>query len=81
MKAFKEQVGHLEPADIEPSHIAEIKDGLGATPAKANAMIRAIAARYKWGRLRGFVQGNPANGIDKLKIGEHRPWPQWGHGN
>jgi integrase len=77
MKTVKAQIGHLEPADITPAHIAEIRDGLGATPAKANAMIRAIAALYKWGRQRGFAQNNPASGIDKLKIGEHRPWPQW----
>jgi len=77
MGTLKKDIGHFEPSDIGPAHIAAIRDGLGATPAKANAMIRAIAALYKWGRQRGFASDNPANGIDKLKIGEHRPWPTW----
>jgi len=77
MKFATEKFGALEPDDLEPRHIAELRDGWGKTPAAANAMIRAIQALYKWGRERGLAKANPADKISKLKIGEYEPWPQW----
>jgi integrase len=77
MATINATLGAMEPIDLGPSQVAAIRDGLGDTPGKANAMIRAIAALYKWGRQRGFAKDNPAAGIDKLKIGEYEPWPQW----
>lgn len=77
LRDFKTDFGALEPNDLPPSEIAAMRDGLGGTPAKANAVIRSIAALYAWGRERGFAKANPAADIKKLKIGEHRPWPAW----
>lgn len=77
MRVLDETLGAMEPIDLGPAQVAAIRDGLGNTPAKANAMVRAIAALYKWGRQRGFAKDNPASGIDKLKIGEYQPWPLW----
>lgn len=77
MRECKAMLGHFDPNSIMPSHIAAIRDQNGDTPAKANAIIRAIAALYAWGREAGHAIGNPANGIKKLKIGEWQPWPEW----
>lgn len=63
--------------DLRPHHIAEMRDCLGDTPAKANATMRAIGALYTWGRERGLCRDNPALGLSKLKIGEYAPWPRW----
>jgi hypothetical protein len=73
----RKHLGRFEPDALGPAEIAAIRDQLGSTPAKANATVKAIAALYSWGRERGFARHNPADGIRKLKVGEHQPWPQW----
>jgi len=79
MGTLKVEMREFDPDDLLPEHIAGFRDAMGETPAKANAYIRAIAALYKWGRERGFARHNPADGITKLKIGAHKPWPQWAY--
>ena len=77
MAALRKAIGRFEPDAVKPKDVAEFRDALGATPAKANAYVRSIAALYLWGRERGFANANPAEGISKLKIGEYQPWPAW----
>jgi integrase len=77
MRTLAEAIGEHEPGELLPVHVAEFRDALGETPAKANAYVRAIAALYRWGRERGFASSNPAEAITKLAIGTHEPWPQW----
>jgi integrase len=73
----RQHLGHFDAEEIQPAVIAAIRDQFGTTPAKANAYVKAIAALFAWGRERGFSRDNPADGISKLKVGEHQPWPQW----
>jgi integrase len=77
MATIDNALGHLEPRDLGPSHVAAIRDQYGDRPATANAMVAAIASLYRWGRERGFAGDNPAARITKLKIGEYQPWPAW----
>lgn len=77
LKHFGAALGNTDPDSLAPAEVAAIRDGLGNAPAAANAMVRAIAALYAWGRERGFAKSNPAADISKLKIGEHRAWPAW----
>jgi integrase len=77
MNDCRANLGKFQPDALGPAEIAAIRDKYGATPAKANAMVKAIAALYAWGRERGFTRNNPADGIRKLKVGEHQPWPAW----
>lgn len=77
MAECAEHLGRFEPDALGPAEIAAIRDRFGKTPAKANAIVKAIAALYAWGRERGFARHNPAEGIRKLKMGEHQPWPAW----
>ncbi|MBA3752660.1 MAG: hypothetical protein H0X01_00595 [Nitrospira sp.] len=74
---LRSALASYNPDDLQPKDVAEFRDTMGDTPAKANAYIRAIAALYSWGRERGFAKYNPADDITKLKIGEHPPWPIW----
>lgn len=77
MKALKLALADFEPDDLQPKDVAQFRDALGDTPAKANAYMKAIAALYKWGRELGHAKTNPARDISKLKIGEYQPWPKW----
>jgi integrase len=77
MASLRELLASEQADDLKPHHIAQMRDGMGDTPAKANAYMRAIGALYDWGRERGLCSGNPALGLKKLKVGEYQPWPQW----
>lgn len=70
-------LGDDEAEDLRASHVAELRDTMGETPAKANAFVKFVAAIYAWGRERDFADHNPADRIRKLKIGEYKAWPQW----
>lgn len=77
MKNLRAAIGQFEPDAVRPADIAEMRDAMGDTPAKANAYVKSISALYKFGRERGFATNNPAVGIEKLAIGEYPPWPLW----
>lgn len=77
MGAVRQALLQDDARDVEPSDIAQMRDAMGETPAKANAYVKSIAALYAWGCEAGFAKTNPAVGISKLKIGEHPPWPEW----
>ena len=65
--------------DIQIRDVLEMRDGLAATPGKANTLVRTMSCAYAWGMGRGLVKTNPANfqaaNVKALKIGEHEPWP------
>ncbi|MCB7127928.1 MAG: tyrosine-type recombinase/integrase [Candidatus Brocadiales bacterium] len=72
--------GPHRAADITMKLVLEARDGLTATPAKANALMKQIRIIYGWGMPRGMVDHNPANfrgtSIKALRIGSHDPWPE-----
>lgn len=77
MREVRDHLGKFTPDALGPSEVASLRDQLGKTPAKANAMVKAIAALYRWGRELGHARQNPAERIRLLKTGEHQPWPDW----
>ena len=77
LREFQTEMADLHPDELKPFHLARLRDNMAATPAKANATLKAIGALYSWGRETGWAtQGNPATGLGKLGIGEHAPWTQ-----
>jgi integrase len=64
-------------ADLLPSDMAIAVDELADTPAAANMLLAVTGALYTWARQRGLVpQGcDPVKGVERLKGGEHMPWP------
>ena len=61
----------MHPDDLQPQHLARLRDNMAETPAKANSMLKAIGALYSWGRETGWTrQANPATGISMLELGE-----------
>jgi integrase len=77
LREFQAELGHINPDDLKSHHLARVRDAMADTPAKANKALKVVGALYSWGRETGWVMGaNPANGIPKLEVGEHKPWPQ-----
>lgn len=77
LREFQAELGTLLPDNLKPFHLARLRDNMAETPAKANKTLKVIGALYSWGREQGWVLGaNPANGLEKLVVGEHQPWPQ-----
>lgn len=77
MALLRKRMLAFDAGDMEPHHVAEMRDDMGHTPAKANAFIKAISSLYQWGCERGFARENPAVKITKLEIGEYKPWTPW----
>lgn len=51
---------------IPQEKLIEMKDGMAATPAQADAFIEAVAVMYDWAMKRKHVRSNPARGIEKV---------------
>lgn len=77
LEIARSMYGCLDPREIMPFNLAEIRDEFGSeTPAKANALVAAIGAMYAWGIERNWADSNPADKVTRLKGGEYQPWPQ-----
>jgi len=48
---------------IPQEKLIEMQDGMGATPAQADAFIEAVGVMYDWAIDRKYVKTNPARGI------------------
>lgn len=61
---------------IPREKLIEMQDGMGATPAQADAFIEAAAVMYDWAVERKHVAANPARGIKSVyEKGEGaKPW-------
>jgi integrase len=53
---------------IPQEKLLEMQDGMGATPAQADAFIEAVGVMYAWAAERKYVQTNPARGIKTVYI-------------
>lgn len=53
---------------IPQEKLLEMHDGMGSTPAQADAFIEAVAVMYDWSIERKHVQTNPARGIKSVYI-------------
>jgi integrase len=75
---FRRRFGDLEPKDIDPHHLAALRDSFGNTASKADHYVAVCRAIYAWGVERGHARTNPAIGISTIaKIVPYEPWPQW----
>lgn len=77
MGQIARRLGHAPAADLEPSDVREIRDGMADRPGAANQWIAALGALYKWGRQRGYVSNEPTKDIVRFKKTPHEEWPVW----
>lgn len=68
-------VRDLDVKGIRPVHIHELRDGLAATPGKANNWLNVLKLMLTYATERDWRADNPASDIAPLPIGEHEPWP------
>jgi len=66
--------GDKPVASLAARHIEKWQDELVDTPGKANNMLSCVKKVLAFGVRRGYRSDNPALGISKLKLGEHRSW-------
>lgn len=61
---------------IPQEKLLEMQDGMGATPAQADAFIEAVGVMYDWAIERKYLQNNPARGIKSIYVkGDGaKPW-------
>ncbi|TPN26587.1 integrase [Mesorhizobium sp. B2-3-3] len=61
---------------IPQEKLIEMHDGMGATPAQADAFIEAVGVMYDWAIKRKYLKTNPARGIDPVytKGDGAQPW-------
>ncbi|MBR9779823.1 MAG: tyrosine-type recombinase/integrase [Rhodospirillales bacterium] len=62
--------------DMPTFEIVKAHEALATTPGKADNMLKAVRAMYKWSCLRGITRVNPATGVSRFNInrGGARPW-------
>ncbi len=69
--------GDKLPAEITPRAVHAFHQKMLATPAQANATVRTLQALFKFGRLSGWVDHNPA---DRMALHQSKPrgmiWPR-----
>ena len=74
---FRNSLGFAEADEVEPKHIAEIRDNYGS-PSAADHYVAVIRAVYSWGIERGFARINPAADVSKIStVKPYEPWEQW----
>lgn len=49
--------------EVKPANVRRLIDSMRATPAYANAVARVLQAAFKFGRLHGWVEHNPATNM------------------
>ena len=75
---LEETAGHIDPATLKPAHIYEMRDALREKPTDANRKIGALSTLLSYGVRLGWMDRNPADGVEKLKglRPPREPWPE-----
>lgn len=77
---FRNAEGRSWPLSIiTAEHVVALRDKFADKPGKANAVLKAIGALYKWASRPGrrYVKESIVEGVDAIDMGEHEPWPLW----
>jgi integrase len=64
---------------ITAEQVIALRDKYADKPGTANAIMKALGALYKWAGKPGrrYVKESIVEGVDRLEMGEHEPWPEW----
>lgn len=78
LRKIEDEMGDGPADDIEPKDVSLLMDKMGDRPAAANLVMAVTGALYKWARQRQHVPQscNPTRDIERLEVGEHKPWPE-----
>ncbi|MEA1015574.1 hypothetical protein [Sphingosinicella sp. LY1275] len=70
-----EEHGHRSVKGWRPVHVRKMVDAMQETPGKANNWLTVLKTLMNYAAENDWRGDNPAAGIKRLKIGEHKPWP------
>lgn len=63
-------------AEITPADVQLLFDGMADKPGAANLCLAVLSNLMRFAHKRGYRVGNPCEGIDLVKTGEHLMWPE-----
>jgi integrase len=69
-------LGEFPSDDLHPSDVRDAIDLEQFNPATRNAFVSAIGAMYTWARRRRKTTLEPTKDIERIRGGEHDPWPE-----
>lgn len=76
LRRFEKLMPTAPVADITRVDMRKLLDGMADTPGAANLFLAVCSAMFKWAVGREYVSTNPCDGIERLDVGEHEPWPE-----
>lgn len=71
-----DRLGKFPVDQLARRHIMLVLQGEGWAPGTANAFLSAVGTIYAWGRKYDKTEANPTRDIERVKGGEHEPWPE-----
>lgn len=76
LELIRSKNGDKDFTKIRRKHVIAARDKYADTWRKANAMVEMISILAKHAIDMGWIEANPAMGVEKLKGGEYEAWPQ-----
>jgi integrase len=74
---FVDVMGNVDPARLQPHHVARMRDAIRDTPAFANQRVRVFASLLQYGVELGWARENVAKGLRGIRNNrpDREPWP------
>jgi integrase len=63
-------------SDIRKRHVLQMRDRRADTPGMANLIVAMFSILLRFAADRDYVPYNAATGVKRLRVGEHRRWPE-----
>ncbi len=74
---MRERFGHLSYRSMSRRFVIGYRDGMAATPSKANHAIKVLRRLLSYAMDRELIKTNPAAGVKELRTGDGwQPWPE-----
>lgn len=68
--------GEFPPNDLAQSDVRLAMGGADWNPGTYNTVLAVLGVLFKWARRNGRAEVDPVKDIERLKGGQHQPWPE-----
>ena len=75
LSVIEQKYGDYAYATMTPGKAKKLRNDYADTPGASRNIMSALSVIYKNAIDLELIDRNPVSGIDRLKIGEHKPWP------
>ena len=76
LKRITERLGEFPVNDLQTRDVRMVLDNDMAGPGAHNIFSAILGVIYKWAKERGKTDLRPTEGIERLKVDPHEPWPE-----